>query len=246
MVFFLGKASLLTGFLLFALTTFAQDRKNDLIIKRDSVRIDCKIIRVNELTIGYKKVSDPDGPVFLTLKSEIARILFGNGEEESFSATVGLMNMGSSGVYSDTPWKVPGFMDNLPGRNSLELKHSLDFYKSKARERKVMAAAFGVVGGVAAIAGIILMNSVDAKSGYSYYGSDYEKRKGGELLLVAGLGTGILVGVIGGLTSRKYKSKALLVEKELAKRKVSQNQLKIRPSFDPYQRNVSVSLSLQF
>lgn len=74
---------LLTTFLLLALTisTWAAD----IIIKQDETRIDAIIAEVSETTIKYRKVSNPNGPLFVIKVDEIASIIYSNGEVQAYN-----------------------------------------------------------------------------------------------------------------------------------------------------------------
>lgn len=66
----------ITIFSLSALSLFAQDR----IIKLDRSEINCKVSEIGITEIKYKK--DPDGPIYITKKNEVYKIIFENGTEE--------------------------------------------------------------------------------------------------------------------------------------------------------------------
>lgn len=57
----------------------------DIIITKDSKRIEAKIIEVTTTTVKYKKWSYQDGPDIYEAKSNIAAIMWGNGEVEAFN-----------------------------------------------------------------------------------------------------------------------------------------------------------------
>lgn len=57
----------------------------DIIITKDSKRIEAKIIEVTSTTVKYKKWSYQDGPDIYEAKSNIAAIMWGNGEVEAFN-----------------------------------------------------------------------------------------------------------------------------------------------------------------
>lgn len=57
----------------------------DIIITKDSKRIEAKIIEVTPTTVKYKKWSYQDGPDISEAKSNIAAIMWGNGEVEAFN-----------------------------------------------------------------------------------------------------------------------------------------------------------------
>lgn len=63
---------------------FAQD----VIITKQSTRIDAKIVEVSDTEIRYKKHSNPDGPVFVINTEKVSSVLYENGEVQSFEATV--------------------------------------------------------------------------------------------------------------------------------------------------------------
>jgi len=76
------KIRLLTAVCFIALTCtcFAQD----IIITKDAKRINAKVTEVNVDNVRYKNFDNQDGPVYTLLKSNIASILYQNGEVETF------------------------------------------------------------------------------------------------------------------------------------------------------------------
>lgn len=228
---------------------WSQDRKNDIIIKRDSSRVECRILLVDDQTIQYKKIRDPDGPIFHTHKSEIAKIIYGNGETEIFTFLAAPVPVNTTEpviLYPIPPWQIPEFMSNLPYHTTHDLNRSLEFYRSKSRSTKTAAIAIGSIGTAAAIVGVILLANSKEYSSYGYSYTDPEKQEIGTLLTIGGLGVGISIGLIGGLKSKQYRRKALLVEKELAKRKPRSSELKIHPSLNPFGKSMGISIALQF
>lgn len=59
----------------------------DIIVTRQSERIDAKVTEVTENEVRYKKTSNPDGPVFVLSKSNIVSIIYANGEVQLFNDT---------------------------------------------------------------------------------------------------------------------------------------------------------------
>ena len=57
----------------------------DIIITKDSKRIEAKIIEVTPTTVKYKKWTYQDGPDIYEAKNNIAAIMWGNGEVEAFN-----------------------------------------------------------------------------------------------------------------------------------------------------------------
>lgn len=70
--------------LLIALFVCSLLHANDIIILRNSTRIDAIITEVSDETVKYHKASNPDGPIFVTNTSEISSIVYDNGEVQSF------------------------------------------------------------------------------------------------------------------------------------------------------------------
>lgn len=57
----------------------------DKIITRDAQTIEGKVVEVNPYDIKYRRADNPDGPMFVLEKSEIATIIYGNGSVEVFN-----------------------------------------------------------------------------------------------------------------------------------------------------------------
>lgn len=56
----------------------------DIIILKNSTRIDAVILEVSQSEVKYKKASSPNGPSFILSTSEIASIVYDNGEVQTF------------------------------------------------------------------------------------------------------------------------------------------------------------------
>ena len=64
-------------------TCFAQD----VIVTKDSKKIDAKVMEVNVNDVRYKKFDNPDGPSYALPKSDIVTIVYQNGRVETFQQT---------------------------------------------------------------------------------------------------------------------------------------------------------------
>ena len=64
------------------LSCFAQD----IIVTKDAKRMNAKVTEVNMDNVRYKNYNNLDGPVYTLLKSDIASIVYQNGQEETFSS----------------------------------------------------------------------------------------------------------------------------------------------------------------
>lgn len=56
----------------------------DIIITKQSERIDCKVIEISETQVSYKQKSNPNGPLFTMSATRVASIIFENGEVYTF------------------------------------------------------------------------------------------------------------------------------------------------------------------
>lgn len=72
-------------FVLLCATIMPILKAQDVIVTRDAQRIDAVIQEVSETEIKYKKVSNPDGPTFVISVSQIASVLYRNGDVQTFS-----------------------------------------------------------------------------------------------------------------------------------------------------------------
>lgn len=57
----------------------------DLIVKRDSSRIEARVTEISPDEVRYKRFSNPDGPTYVLPVSAIAAIRYANGEEDIFA-----------------------------------------------------------------------------------------------------------------------------------------------------------------
>ncbi len=221
--------------------TLGQDRKNDVIVKRDSSKITCKVLVVNDQTVQYKKFNDPDGPLFNILKSDIARIVYGNGETEVYVMPVvaPLYDNDAVIMYPISPWRSPGFLDDLSIWKPEELKSARTFYQTGVKSAKAKSMVFIGVGAAASVLGIILI-ATQRNEYYEVHPST------GEIALIGGVGFGVIGGLACYRKARNYRRNVQQVEGELAKRRVTGTQWRIRPLVNPNTRSASVSLAFQF
>jgi hypothetical protein len=68
----------ITLFLLYSKTFFSQD----LLIKKDSSRLEVKLLEVNPLSLKFKLYSNLNGPDYIIDKKEVALIIYQNGIQE--------------------------------------------------------------------------------------------------------------------------------------------------------------------
>ena len=70
--------------LIFILLACLTANAQDIIIKKNSERIDAKILEVSDSEVSYKKTDYIDGPTFIVKTSEISSIIYSNGEVQAF------------------------------------------------------------------------------------------------------------------------------------------------------------------
>lgn len=72
-------------YFLFVLVTMTQALlAQDIIVTKKSERIEAKIVEVSQKEVRYKKYTYQDGPTFIVGISDLAAIIFENGEVQSF------------------------------------------------------------------------------------------------------------------------------------------------------------------
>ena len=144
---------ILTGcFIALTYVCFAQD----VIITKDSKKINAKVTEVNVSDIKYKKFDNLDGPIYTILKSNIVSILYQNGQVEAFEST-----SQSSQARSSSPIQTSQGTANIQNFSFSNMqKDDPMLYRQYSTGRK--QSAFGsfmlifggamCIGGVAAIA----------------------------------------------------------------------------------------------
>lgn len=248
----------LRSFLIVVVFIFSSDllsaqstRKSDLIIKRDSTKIEALIIEVNELTIRYKKYSDKEGPDFSLAKKDVASVIYGNGEVEHFAAPE---------IYFDeAPLPVTPYQSDAPANryrrgsvqslDTRQLNFNYSFYLKKAAKYKTMSVVGASLGSLMTIAGIITASAavrdMNAAGGSSSQAID-SRFAGGVMLTTMGICAGIPLTIIGVVKHKSYNKKALLVKEELQRRKAPLTSIRISPGFDPVSRSAGFRLSMVF
>ena len=63
-------------------------KAQDIIVTKDSERIDAKIIEVSEQEVKYKKHNNLDGPTFVLSTAKISSVIYANGNVQSFDSKV--------------------------------------------------------------------------------------------------------------------------------------------------------------
>lgn len=64
----------------FSRNFFAQDQ----LFKKDNSKLEVKVLEVTPNEVKYKLKSNPDGPLYIVNKSDVALLIYANGEHETF------------------------------------------------------------------------------------------------------------------------------------------------------------------
>ena len=72
------------------LGVLASASAQDLIVRRDSARIEARVTEISPTEIRYKRASNPDGPTYVLPLGDVRSIRFANGEEEVFAPAAAL------------------------------------------------------------------------------------------------------------------------------------------------------------
>ncbi|MEO6686942.1 MAG: hypothetical protein ABIN24_13305 [Dyadobacter sp.] len=221
-------------------------RKNDVIVTRTNEKIEAIIQEVDANTVKYKKATDPDGPVFKIDKKEISSILYGNGEVEKLdNATDEYFAPGKVPppvIYNKEPEKN---YNTRSGSDLQKLKTDFALYAKKSAKYRNMGLVGVSVGVLFTTAGILLAsgsNSYYNSQGALVYDTDATV---GSLLILAGLGGGIPLTIIGFSNQKKYRKRAINVREELRRRNEPVS-FRFKPGFNPATQSGYLSLKMNF
>ena len=223
-------------------------RKNDVIVTKDKEKIEAIIQEVDASTIKYKKVSDPDGPLFTINKTEVSSIHYGNGEVEKLDK--------STDEYFAPGNDVPPVIkrpertyynsgNSLSARDSEQLRSNFKLYAKKANFYRNMGLIGISTGVLLTVVGIVKISQWNnTYNGYGSYGSDDDLTLGAALV-TTGLGAGIPLTIIGFVKSKKYTRRAIDVKNELRRRNQPLS-MRLSPGFNPKTNAGYLSLKVEF
>ncbi|MDQ6480478.1 hypothetical protein [Dyadobacter sp. LHD-138] len=226
-------------------------RKNDVIVRKDNEKIEVVITEIDANTIRYKKVSDPDGPVFTVNKTDISSILYGNGEVEKFDKpTDEYFAPGSVPppvIYKqEQPKTYNSAGGRLSGRDPEQLRSNYNLYVRKARSYRKLGFIGASAGLLFTVVGAAILSSAESyyNTGTGTYVSN-DDAVAGALLVTAGLGGGIPLTIIGFVKNRSYTKKAIAVQNELRRRNQPLS-LRLSPGFNQQTNTGYLSLKIAF
>ncbi len=83
-------------------------KANDVIVLKDGVQLDVILVEVADKQVKYRKVNNPQGPLFVKEIANISSIIYANGEKEDFSKET--VEVTEELVKSETRDKENGFV----------------------------------------------------------------------------------------------------------------------------------------
>ncbi|GGN07776.1 hypothetical protein GCM10010967_49220 [Dyadobacter beijingensis] len=239
----LPKVILLSQILLAALlcqNAFAQEgRKNDVIVKRDSSRIQALITQMSYEKINYRDLGKADSAATYIYLDQVARVLLKNGKIINVKDSIppGRIPPDSVGQYAD--------MNNLPTdpfeksvvmANSDQLRDKYEYHHNRAIDGKQGAIVFTSVAVATLVSGIIVASTGDSP----------DNKTIGTSLAIAGPAVGVVFGLIGYKNFKIHSRKAEKIKTELERRNQPLTTLRITPAIDPFTKSARLGLRLSF
>ncbi|KAA6439645.1 hypothetical protein FEM33_11400 [Dyadobacter flavalbus] len=214
-------------------------RKNDVIVRRDSSRIQALILQVSYEKVNYRDLAAPDSAKAFIYMDQVARILLKSGKTIHVKDSTAAVRMppDTAGQYAD--------MTNLPENpfdrsvvmaNSDQLRNKYEYYKNKSIDGKTGTIVFTSFAAASLVSGIIIANS----------GNSPDNKKFGNSLAVAGPVFGGVFGLVCFKNYKLHKKKAEKVKTELERRNQPLESLRLVPGFDILNKSGFLTLSFFF
>ena len=212
--------------------------KYDVIITRENKQIEAIIQKMDSVSIKYKKITDPRGPLFSISKSQVLSVTQQEGMVEQFIPNANAENPGLSKASIDSI--------RVANRPLALLKSDYLLYKRKAARYKNMGFTGAFVGVLFSTVGAVIMLKNDRRyptfNGSTDINPDHRL---GSLLFTAGLAAGIPLTITGFTKSKRYSARALAVKNELKKRQESTS-FHLSPGYNPVDRTGFLALKITF
>lgn len=227
-------------------------RKPDIIVLKNNTKLEVVIQEVEEIVIKYKKLTDLEGPLFSVKKSEIASVLYGNGDVATFPDVASDVFFGQENnarpFEQNNPRPVPRnkFEEIMYAQNPNQLRQSYQYYKSKSKKGLVLGIVFTVLGTVSMGVGTALITNSGYNNNYNgYYTYNSNNADAGAALLIGGLIGGATFGTIGFVKAGKNGSKATRIKRELIRRRESVT-FNFSPGYNAANQSGYLSLKMNF
>jgi hypothetical protein len=214
-------------------------RKHDVILKRDSSRIQALITQMTNEKINYRDLGTADSAKSYIYMDQVAKVYLKSGKILTVrdSVLAGPTPPDSVGQYADLAnLPTDEFERSVVMANSDQLRDKFRYYNDKAIDGKRGAIIFTSIGAASLISGLIIANS----------GSEIDNKKIGNSLAVTGT---IVGGGLGLLTFKNYKKnsrKAATVRTELERRNQPLNSISLSPSYNPFNHSGMLALRISF
>ncbi|WP_157488257.1 hypothetical protein [Dyadobacter crusticola] len=222
---------------------------------RNETKLEVIIQEVDDSVVKYKKVNDQEGPLFTIKKADIVSIQYGNGEVETFEATLEVPNYYAPS--SAAPRQVPAassamvprgnkFQQELQTSSSDHLRGIYKYYKTKSKN----GLAIGIAGTSAGLifmgigTGIIAKIETDANGNFLTY-ADEQKAIRGAWMIIGGFAGAATFGTVGFVKAGRNGSKAGKIRRELLQRG-EPIVFKFSPGFNARTQTGFLTVNVQF
>jgi len=229
-------------------------RKPDIVTLRNASKLEVLILEVDENIIKYKKLSDPEGPLFTVRKSEIASIQYGNGEVETFEAVLEVPNYyGPAKSNNAPPQSAPPvvtgrtltFQEEIRTASPERLRAIYKYYKTRSKNGMTLGIVGTATGMLVAAIGTGIVASVTDNNGQLQSYQNERKAATGAFMMLGGFVGSVTCGTIGFVKGGKNGSKATRVKRELASRNEPLT-FHLSPGFNPASKAGFLTLSMKF
>lgn len=228
------------AFLSLTHVVYAQSaRKNDVIVKRDSTKIQALILQISYEKINYRDLATPDSAKAFIYMDQVARILLKNGKTINVKDSVAAVRTppDSVGQYADK--------NNLPENkfersvvmaNSDQLRDKYEYHKNKTIDGKIGSIVFTSFAAASFVSGIIIASS----------GNSSDNKKFGNSLAVVGPVFGGVFGLICFKNFKINKVKSLKIKSELERRNQPLESFRLTPGFNAWNKAGFLTLTVFF
>lgn len=209
---------------------YSQESRNaDLLIRRDGSIMEVKIVEIKAEEVLYRKLGEPEGPVYVMLKPDLLSVRYANGETVNF--TISVDSFYSAPTTAPTPsqgelYRAPTPKNDFQ-KSVLEMPTSrLDNDYALYRQGKKKGKALGFTGFAIKMAATVVGSAIIAANtdtdvfGNSYY-TDPDAAAAGGWIVIGGTVAGLVMGPLGFVRSAKNGNKAKFIRSEMRRRGVT-------------------------
>ena len=214
-------------------------RKNDVILKRDSTRIQALILQMSYEKINYRDLGTRDSAKTYISLDQVARVYLKNGKiiHVRDSVLAGPVPPDSVGQYADAS-NLPAneFDKGVVMANSDQLRDKYRYYKDKSIDGKNGSIVFTSFAAASLVSGLIISGT----------GSGPDNKKIGTSLAIAGPVFGGVLGLIGYRNYKRNRTKAEKVRSELERRNQPLSNIKVIPVLNIFDKSAGLTLQMSF